>query len=394
MSMCNSVHMSLVKRLKASAGLLLAALVLFPALPAVASDGDSARWIDFDFPRDSPVLVVSFSLGPTSAKVRGMSMAIDVHASLELRNTGTKPISGLALNVGAQDLSPSGHGSVVLPSLSVPPGGVFPVRIDMELLRPFNVAPKNTGALVQVSLDCALFNDLTSYGPDRLSARRALTVYELEARRDRKYLASLLASNMLPELREELNFGLQDMGPERFGLELSRVAKPRQTGETRMPIETVHFASSPIRAVRAATVIVGNEVLTPSIEVKNRSQRTVRNIDMGWIVRDDHGRDFLAGSIPAPIVLGPVQSETVETPGALRFSRPQGGPLAIQSVLTFVNDVEFGDGQLWIPSRNDIAEATSDPILRRALANSPEQQRLANIYRRRGIAGLAEELLK
>jgi hypothetical protein len=66
----------------------------------------------------------------------------------------------------------------------------------------------------------------------------------------------------------------------------------------------------------------------------------------------------------------------------------------IGALLAFVNDVEFADGKLWIPTRTDIDEATSDPLLRRALATSPEQQRLAEIYRRKGITGLQEELRK
>jgi hypothetical protein len=60
--------------------------------------------------------------------------------------------------------------------------------------------------------------------------------------------------------------------------------------------------------------------------------------------------------------------------------------------MAFVNDVEFADGKLWIPTRTDIEAATSDPTLRRALGASPEQQRLAEVYRRKGISGLAEEL--
>jgi hypothetical protein len=47
---------------------------------------------------------------------------------------------------------------------------------------------------------------------------------------------------------------------------------------------------------------------------------------------------------------------------------------------------------VWIPSRADIDEATSDPVLRHELSNSPEQQRLAKIYRLHGTVGLAEEL--
>ena len=68
---------------------------------------------------------------------------------------------------------------------------MFPVHIDMQLLRPFNaVRPEADSSMVRVSLDCALFTDLTAYGPDKLGSRRALMVYELEARRDRRYLAA------------------------------------------------------------------------------------------------------------------------------------------------------------------------------------------------------------
>ena len=68
--------------------------------------------------------------------------------------------------------------------------------------------------------------------------------------------------------------------------------------------------------------------------------------------------------------------------------------MIIGALMAFVNDVEFADGKLWIPSRSDIDQATSDPLLRRALGTSPEQERLADIYRRKGIAGLQEELRK
>ena len=113
------------------------AALLFSFFAVSASAQSGGRWLDVEFPRDSPVLVVSFSLGPaTTARLHGTSMALDLHASLTLRNTGSKPISGLTLTVAAQDLTPSGRGSVTVPSLHVQPGEVFPVRIDMELLRP------------------------------------------------------------------------------------------------------------------------------------------------------------------------------------------------------------------------------------------------------------------
>jgi hypothetical protein len=66
--------------------------------------------------------------------------------------------------------------------------------------------------------------------------------------------------------------------------------------------------------------------------------------------------------------------------------------MTIGALMTFVSDVEFTDGKLWIPSRDDIYRATSDPILRHELAASPEQQRLVDVYRRKGMAGIVEEL--
>jgi hypothetical protein len=143
-----------------------------------------------------------------------------------------------------------------------------------------------------------------------------------------------------------------------------------------------------------AAHVAGNEVRAPKIEVKNTSQKTVRSIEMGWIVRDDRGRDFMAGSVPAALQLAPVQTGTMTESGTLRVSRPAGQPMNIGALLAFVNDVEFVDGKLWIPSRADIESATSDVLLRRALATSPEQQRLAEVYRRKGITGLTEELRK
>jgi hypothetical protein len=318
-------------------------------------------------------------------------MAIDLHASLVLRNVGRKTISSLTLRVEAQDLTPSGKGSVIMPSLYVQPGETFPVRIDMELLRPFTVS-KSDSALVEVSLDCALFNDLSSYGPDKLHSLRALLVYELEAKRDRHYLSALLDGGRLPELRRELNFGLEDALPEQLGLELLQGPRTSSRHEQAVTVNTVSFPSSPVQPIRGAAQVAGNEVRTPQVEVRNTSRRMVRSIEMGWIVRDERGRDFVAGSVPSALRLGPVQTASMSEPGTLRFSRSTGQPMVIGGLMAFVNDVEFADGNLWIPSRSDIDQATNDPILRRELATSPEQQRLADIFRRKGMSGLAEEL--
>jgi hypothetical protein len=379
------------QRLAVAVLLLAVWLPVASAAGGDSADGSNGGWLAVQFPPDSPVLPISFNLGPTTAHVRGMSMALDLDASIVLRNVSSKPISGVTLRVEAQDLTPAGRGSVTMPSLYVLPGQEFPVRIHMELLRPFNV-PKSDSAIVQVALDCALFNDLTAYGPDKLHSRRSLMVFEMQARRDRRYLAKLLENGQTAQVREELDFGIRDMNPQQLGLELVQGPRAALRREQPVTVSPVSFASSPVQAMRGAAQVSGNEVRIPRVEVRNISRKSVRSIDMGWIVRDEQGKDFLAGSLPATMALGPVQTTSLNEPGTLRFSRSTGQPMTIDALMTFVSDVEFTDGKLWIPSRDDIYRATSDPILRRELAASPEHQRLVEIYRRKGMTGLMEEL--
>ncbi len=358
-----------------------------------AADGNG-RWLDVQFPRDSPVLPVSISLqepNPTTATIRGASIVVDLHASLLLRNTGLKPISGLTLMVETPNLTLSGKGSVTVPSLHALPGQVFPVRIDMQLTRPLNVG-RAQGAMMQVSLDCALYSDLSAYGPDKLRSRHMLVVYELEARRDRQYLAALLQSGQLAELREELNFGLKELDPAQLGFELLHSPGPSVSQSQPVAVGAVEFPSSPIQSLGGNAQVAGNEIRTSLLGVRNTSKKMVRDFEVGWIVRDDRGHDFVAGSVPSARQLAPVETANMEQPGTLRFSHSGGQPMTVGALMTFVNDVEFSDGKLWIPSRIDISKATRDPILRRALAASPEQQRLADVYRRKGMSGLEDEL--
>ncbi len=367
--------------------LRLGLLAAVAALPTLADD--SGRWLGVEFPHDSPIVALSMNMGPSTAHPRGSSLAIELHASLVLRNVGTKALSGLTMRVEAL---PSGRGSVTVPSLTAQPGETFPVRIDMEILRPFNAARNETGPLVQVSLDCALFSDFTAYGPDNLHTRRSLMVYELEARRERQYLALLLKSGQWVQLREELNFGLPESAPQRLALEFLHDPRPWVAREQPLVVNPLAFRDAPVQPIGGSAQVVGNEVRSPHVEVRNVSQKPVRSVELGWIVRDDRGRDFMAGSVPASMPDGAVQTVKMTEAGALRFSSASGQPMIIGALRAFINNVEFADGKLWIPSRTDIDGATSDPVLRHEMASSPEQQRLAQVYRQKGSAGLAEEL--
>ena len=56
---------------------------------------------------------------------------------------------------------------------------------------------------------------------------------------------------------------------------------------------------SPVEPVGGMARIAGSEARAPSLEVRNRSERPVRYFEVGWIIRDGEGRDFMAGSVPA-----------------------------------------------------------------------------------------------
>ncbi len=373
--------MSMASKFRFLCGLLLCVSSMFAE--------DKGGWLDWQFPKDSPVLMRDHK-GLTNVTMRGPSMIVELHETLILINVGKKPICGLTLRVEAQDITPWGKGSVIKPSLFVLPGEEFPVKVDMQLMRPI-AAAKSESAMVQVSLDCALFSDLKAYGPDKLNSRRTLMVYEMEARRDRQFLGRLLDSGKLPELRAELNFGMQD--PIRqLGLELLRGPRVSSSREQSLAVNPVNFPKAPVQPLSGAAQVAGNEVRAPRVDIRNVSKLHVMSVAMGWIVRDDHGTDFVAGALTSRSPIGPVQTSSISESGTLRFSLPTGQPMIIDRLMTFVNDVEFADGSLWIPSRDDIDAATQDVTLRRELATSPEEQRLASIYRRDGTAGLKKEL--
>src|ERR1700682_6136890 len=113
-----------------------------------------------DFPKDSPVSLLSEDFGNSNATIRGANL-IEVNAALSLRNSGQKRIRSMTLMVSASDAS-GGKGSVSVPTLAPGPGGPFSIHIGTRLVRPLTAA----NPVVEVALDGVLFDDLTFYGPD------------------------------------------------------------------------------------------------------------------------------------------------------------------------------------------------------------------------------------
>jgi hypothetical protein len=308
---------------------------------------------------------------------------LDLHTSLQLRNATQKRVRGVTLIVLAQELTPGGKGSVTVPSLDVAPGEVFPVRIDVRLLQPASA----TSGTVQVGLDGVLFDDLSFYGPDRLASRRSMTVWELEARRDRKYFRSVLEKAGAEGLQKEMlvALGRQADRPQ-TGMQVVAGRATNLDTERDVAFAFLQFPGAPVEPKEGLARIAGNEARAPQLEVRNRSDKPVRYLEIGWLVRDHQGREFLAGSVPAELNLAPGQSGRVLQDAMLRFPERR----EITSMTGFVSTVEFGDGAIWIPDRQKL----TDPRLAAALAPSPEEQRLLQIYRKRGLQALIDELKK
>ena len=342
-----------------------------------------------DLPKDSPVTVVSADFGDSNESARGGAMLLDLHAVLSLRNSSARRIRGITLLVMAQETTPGGKGSVTYPSLDVGPQETFPVRVDLRLLRPLQASGT---APVQIGLDGILFDDLSFFGPDKLSSRRTLTLSEFEARRDRKYFKSLLAEGGSQRLQQAIVENLAHQA-DRPAYDVQVVRGGRATNfepEKQVQFAFLKLPDSPIELTDGMARISGNEARAPRLEVKNRSERPIRYLEVGWILQDRNGREFLAGSVPAELQLGPGQKSQILENSTLKFPQRGGKPLTIEGMTGFVSSVEYADGSVWIPSSADLAT----PQLQRVASPSDEEQRLVQIYRKRGIQGLIAELNK
>ncbi|MBI3208015.1 MAG: hypothetical protein HYZ37_03825 [Candidatus Solibacter usitatus] len=365
------------------------ALLLVAALPAAAQSLLNPRsTMHITLPEDSPLAVVSANWGESAATPRGGALLLDLRTSLSLRNVTNHRIRGVTLLVLAQETAPGGKASVSVPSLDVGPGEGFPVKLDVRLLRPQMNAD---GPLVEISLDGVLYDDLTFYGPNKLNSRRSMTMWELEARRDRKYLRGLFDSAGVEGLRKHLT-DVQARLSESPKVDV-QMARGRTTAQE--PEHTVKFAflnmpGEPVRAITGWALVTQSEARAPRIDVENSSNRAVRYLEIGWIMTDRSGEPFYAGAVPAEMSLLPGAKGRIAPEASLKLSKRNGQPLPISGMTGFVNHVEFADGSVWIPQR----EALETPQLKKALSPSPEQQRLSDLYRRKGMVAVVEELHK
>ncbi len=364
------------------------------ALCAQETPLDPHNSVQINLPPTSPLGVMSLNMGESRVTNRGSALVLDLNLGLKLRNNSGKRVRGVTLLVTAQDVTPGGKASVSVPSLDVPPGEDFQVRIDLRLLRPGQMGG---GPPVQVNLDGVLFQDFSFYGPNRLDSRRTMTAWEMEAQRDRKYFKNVLATYGMEGLKQAMRESLArqhdrpslDVQVSRGGRAVASAGVP----EHRAQFAFLRFPDSPVEPLDGWAEIAGSEARNPRIDVRNRSSRQVRYVEIGWIVTDRQGKHFMAASVPnadPELNLKPGSTGRVLQDTSLRFSQDHGGPVSIAGMTGFVNQVEFADGKVWIPNRESLANNQLLGIL----APSPEEQRLTDLYRKKGPKALLDELSK
>jgi hypothetical protein len=358
-----------------------------------AQDRPLENSVKINLPPDSPVTLISAHLGESHASQRGSAVVLDLDVALTLHNSSPNRVRGVTLLVAAQEATPGGKASVSVPSLDVAPNQNFPVRINLRLLRPMQMG---AGPLVQVNLDGVLFQDFSFYGPNRLDSRRSMTAWEMQAQRDRKYFKAILAAHGLEGLKQAFLEALNRQAQRpRFDVQVSRgpAVGSAAVGDHNARFAFLHFPGAPVEPVEGWAEIAGNEARNPRIDVHNVTSRQVRYVEIGWIVSDRQGNQFMAASVPASgpqFNLKAGSTSRVLQDTSLRISRDGGGPVSIAAIKGFVGQVEFADGTVWIPDRESLAGAQLLDILQ----PSPEEQRLMDLYRKKGPKALADELGK
>jgi hypothetical protein len=372
-------------------GLLGAATLLAQDAPLANSS------VSIDLPKDSPLAFMGMTTGSSRTTARGAALVLDLNLSLTLRNISANRIHGVTLRVVSQEVAMGGVGSVFQPGLNIGPGEAFPVHIATKLMRPAQMAGS---PLLQVNLDGVLFQDLSFYGPDKLHSRRIMTASEMEAQRDRAALKRLLAQGGNPALKDAVLkiLARREALPEIQGRivrghTVTSAALASITPERQEQFAFLQFPDGPIQLIRGSALITGSEARTPSIEVANLTDRPVKYVELGWVLTDSNGRAYMAGALPSagPAFSLPARGTTkVVQENTLDFSTG-GKPLSIRKVTGFVNQVEFADGKVWVPSRQNME---SNPLLLEVMEPSVEEERLANLYVTRGLAALVDELKK
>ena len=127
------------------------------------------------------------------------------------------------------------------------------------------------------------------------------------------------------------------------------------------------------------------------MDVLNRSAKPVRYVELGWVLSDPSGRQSIAATLSSherDLYLAPGKTASVLQDTTLRLFSNTGQPASVQKMTGFISQVEFTDGKVWVPNRQNLE------FLGPMATPSAEEQRLSSVYLKKGIDGLIEELKK
>ncbi|MCB1021971.1 MAG: hypothetical protein KDC27_18705 [Acidobacteria bacterium] len=377
---------------RSSAVVTLALLAVGAAAQAqVAPWQDPAQAIAFETAPETGLTVAATDLSQTRIYPRGTLAVIDLRCRLTLENRGAKPVRSVTLAVESQQNAAGGRASVAAPSLHAARGETFSVSLNLRLVRPL---PGAAGPLVAVSVDGVLHDDMTFAGPNRLESQRKLTLLEAEARRDRERLRLALGQGRNNLQQAALAILERQSEQPKLQARLAgggrTVARAANTDATTVQLAMLDVAGAPLELVSGEAVVSDASASAPMIALRNRSSKPVRYYELGWVVADREGRRYSAGVLPS--TGGPLSpGASGQLPGGRTFEFQQDGkPLAIGGMSGYVRQVEFADGSVWTPS---LAALESSGV-RGVEPVSAEEQRLAELYRQKGLAALIAELEK
>ena len=356
------------------------------SLPAAAQNRiDPQSTMHITLPEDSPVALLSAGWGDSTATPRGGAMLLELHTSLTFRNTDQKRVRGITLLVTAQDVTPGGKASVSVPSLNVGPGEVFPVRIDLRLLRPLT---NGNGPLAEVSARRRAVRRpvVLRTEPSELAALDD-GVGDGGAARPPVLQATARPRNGEEGLRSEMLASLSRQADRAAGQ--ARVAQaPRATnlaGERQVQFAFLDMPGAPVQTEGGMVRISANELRSPRVFLTNRSGKGIRGIEMGWLVKDSQGREYVAGAIPIEVGLAPHMNRSVVQDVDLQAVAARRQAARIEDMHAYLTSVEFEDGKIWIPARTGPDD--------HAVARGAAAGRTVSQARHRGTGAGVEQVL-
>ena len=359
--------------------------VLLLAGLAWAQEPDSG--IQVDIPSEVPLHLVNTGIGGINTTSRGGAIVIDLATSIHFRNNSRVRLKGIALQVSSFGVAPGGKASVSVPSLDVDPGQEFPVRLDLRLLQPNALGGK---AKVLVQVDGVLFEDLNFVGPNRLSSRRQLVAWEMEARRDRQNLKAVYAKQGEEGIRRTLLSVLsRENARPKLDVKLARSAATLNSPKG-IDIAFLDDRESPVEAIRGKALGEGNQLRIPEVVLNNRNDKEIRWVELLLLVKDQEGKEYSAGLLPANLSLKAKSLGTLQPTVGIQLSSLQGTPINVQSLTALVQQVEYSSGEVWLaPSR-----LRESDRLRAVLPPTLEEQRLAELFRRKGFPAVLDAIQK